>query len=448
MSSDNESVDSHRGANISWVEYYCGLPGHEFLCQVERSFIEDNFNLFGLKLWFPDDYADALSMILDRAALADYNTSVEKSAALLYQLIHARFILTLSGLECMREKFESFCKDSSDFGTCPRLSCLGQEVLPIGAHDEPYLGRACIYCPRCREAYVPPSFHQALDGAAFGASFPHMFFLTYPELLPARQGSDACPPFVPRVFGFKLHSSAFERLEPEEGSDKEQEAGKGGIGMDNACASGLEPEEPAAATVVEVGVGVGVTAPPVEPNTQVAAPRVIIEPHRFQQWEADASSAASPFASPWSSSLVVTPGERPGVNRTARAAPGQVTIAADGTVVTKRNFFHSPGPSAPVSVSGVNTPGSGGVSVARSGGDLSNTLLGGRCVECARPCLVTDARCLTCSHGDRSQGQSQSDCRSDHKGVALIAPLEGGEEGSGTGTGTGDKEPRKRVRVM
>ena len=43
-----------------------------------------------------------------------------------------------------------------------------------------------------------------IDGAYFGATFPHMFLITHPHLV-------VSPPtqtYVPRVFGYKIHSSS------------------------------------------------------------------------------------------------------------------------------------------------------------------------------------------------------------------------------------------------
>jgi hypothetical protein len=40
-----------------------------------------------------------------------------------------------------------------------------------------------------------------IDGAYFGATFPHLFIMTYPAVVPS-------PPtmvYVPRVFGFRIH---------------------------------------------------------------------------------------------------------------------------------------------------------------------------------------------------------------------------------------------------
>lgn len=60
-----------------------------------------------------------------------------------------------------------------------------------------------------------------MDGAYFGTTFPHLFFMTYGAMIPD-------PPeqkFVPRVFGFRVHASAangaFNR-----GRDQSQQHGR------------------------------------------------------------------------------------------------------------------------------------------------------------------------------------------------------------------------------
>lgn len=56
----------------------------------------------------------------------DYDGKLYRSAIDLYGLIHARFILTSRGLELMARKLLR-----NDFGTCPRVYCDNQSVLPV-----------------------------------------------------------------------------------------------------------------------------------------------------------------------------------------------------------------------------------------------------------------------------------------------------------------------------
>lgn len=41
----------------------------------------------------------------------------------------------------------------SRFGTCPRVGCNKQRVLPVGLSDDLQTHRVRIYCPKCQECY-------------------------------------------------------------------------------------------------------------------------------------------------------------------------------------------------------------------------------------------------------------------------------------------------------
>ena len=45
----------------------------------------------------------------------------------------------------------------------------------------------------------------SIDGAYFSTTFPHLLMMTYPTFRPPKSIED----YVPRVFGFKLHPSAY-----------------------------------------------------------------------------------------------------------------------------------------------------------------------------------------------------------------------------------------------
>merc|ERR1711935_959149 len=129
----------------------------------------------------------------------DQQPLVETAAQMLYGLIHARFIMTTKGMAVMLDKY-----NASVYGTCPMLQCdaLHQPVLPIGTSDLLRQGVTKVYCPHCKEIYHPKSSRlECLDGAYFGTSFAHLFFMTYQHLVP----QSIPQPCVPRLYGFKIH---------------------------------------------------------------------------------------------------------------------------------------------------------------------------------------------------------------------------------------------------
>lgn len=192
--------------------------GNEFLCEVSEDFIRDEFNLYGLSLQVPF-YSRAISIIIGEdsesaapcgsgGAAPDLEDAAESSAEILYGLIHARFIMTGTGLSKMAVKYKQL-----EFGRCPRVLCQGQPLIPGGESDVPQKSAVKVFCCRCKELYrADSSKASALDGAYFGCSFPHMFFMQYPEL----QFTDPVAVYVPRLYGFKIRG----REHPEPAAPK------------------------------------------------------------------------------------------------------------------------------------------------------------------------------------------------------------------------------------
>jgi len=187
-------------STLTWISWFCSLPGHEYFCEVSEDFIEDDFNLTGLNAMVPF-WKEAMEMVLDVEPDEDSSkipdvSIVEASAELLYGLVHQRYILTRAGLQAMVDKYEQGL-----FGVCPRVYCIGCNVVPCGRSDLPGLDTVKLFCPNCNDIYIPPSSRfQGVDGAFFGTTFAHLFFQSYRELAPA--------PF------WKSHSSTGSSLSP------------------------------------------------------------------------------------------------------------------------------------------------------------------------------------------------------------------------------------------
>lgn len=72
----------------------------------------------------------------------------------------------------MREKYQA-----GKFGTCPRVLCEKQNVIPIGISEDSKIARVKIYCPRCKDIYAPKKKPADVDGSYFGTSFPHLLLM-------------------------------------------------------------------------------------------------------------------------------------------------------------------------------------------------------------------------------------------------------------------------------
>ncbi|KAF7355372.1 Casein kinase II subunit beta [Mycena sanguinolenta] len=242
-------------STLTWISWFCSLPGHEYFCEVTEDFIEDDFNLTGLNSMVPF-WKEAMEMVLDVEPDEDASkipdvSIVESSAEMLYGLVHQRYILGRAGQQAMGDKYES-----GIFGSCPRVYCVGCNVVPCGRSDLPGIDTVKLFCPNCNDIYVPPS------SAFFGTTFAHLFFQNYRESAPAPfwkapSSSGSLSPrtsaaasrsspfvnpnpyggqkraagyvYVPRIYGFKVSDRAkcgprmqWLRLRPETAAELDQ----------------------------------------------------------------------------------------------------------------------------------------------------------------------------------------------------------------------------------
>lgn len=184
----------------TWIHWFCSMRENQFMCEVDPAYIEDQFNLYGLRSFIPH-FRDCLDMILDCGSDSDpepeeWSGNLYTNARDLYGLIHARFILTNKGMNLMAAKFAQ-----CHFGVCPRVFCKKTPVLPVGLRDEIGHEKVKVYCPSCQDVFRPTDTGASeSDGAYYGTTFPHLFLMVKPTLVPAESKAV----YVPRIYGFKL----------------------------------------------------------------------------------------------------------------------------------------------------------------------------------------------------------------------------------------------------
>lgn len=129
----------------------------------------------------------------------EVDESVRNSAKIIYGLIHERYIQTSKGMRQMLKKYQKGL-----FGTCPRVFCERQQLLPYGQSQVPKKSLVCFYCPRCQDVYDSyKTRHANIDGSFFGPNFAHMFVVNYPMLFIKMKQE-----FVGTLCGFKIHKSS------------------------------------------------------------------------------------------------------------------------------------------------------------------------------------------------------------------------------------------------
>ena len=151
-----------------WINDF--VASCNWVCAVADEFVNDNFNLHGLSTKF-EDYQTIIKVVRGQNYDVDEETAgLQEAAEHLYSLIHARYLLTITGVREMQPKYKM-----KVFGTCPRVACNGQTLLPIGLSTTPGEMRAKTFCPCCSDVYEADV---DVDGAFFGPYFPHLFLQT------------------------------------------------------------------------------------------------------------------------------------------------------------------------------------------------------------------------------------------------------------------------------
>jgi Casein kinase II regulatory subunit len=87
----------------TWIEWFCKRKGHEFLCEVDKNYIEEmimdelktKFNHFKNTLDYIMDYERDSETFFSKTSVEDINIKIriKEDAPKLYMLIHQRYIM-------------------------------------------------------------------------------------------------------------------------------------------------------------------------------------------------------------------------------------------------------------------------------------------------------------------------------------------------------------------
>lgn len=184
-----------------WIHQFLEFHPDHGLFVVPRDFLMDNFNLANLPETLgisSECFRSAWKTLLHEP----YHESHEVVRNLFF-LIHQRFILSPRGLHLASRR--------KSFGRCPSPDC-GSHTVPIGHSNLPGKGVAFEYCGKCQKQWINWSWQNdpIVDGCAWGTTFAHLLRLVYglPKTLSEDCRHSKEPPYVPRIYGFKLHWSA------------------------------------------------------------------------------------------------------------------------------------------------------------------------------------------------------------------------------------------------
>jgi len=201
-----------------WITQFCSLPSNEWFANIDEVWAGDWFNQYGIKDYF-DRFDDAVQLMTNSKS-KDWNFFNEEEihkingqACKIYGMLHARWICQPRGMEQMKSKY-----DNGVFGQCPRTSCNGCKVLPVGTTFSLKRHSVKLFCPKCNDIYRSPP-QPVIDGAYFGPAFPHMFLYEYTEYNLSHQFK----PFIQKAFGFRIRIPQGSRPLPHNRNDYEEQ---------------------------------------------------------------------------------------------------------------------------------------------------------------------------------------------------------------------------------
>jgi casein kinase II subunit beta len=181
-----------------WVDSFCCKYGSEVFLRLPRHFICDPVVDNSLYMLVDESplFEEALKLLGGLPSGIDAsNQTHQRICEQTYCALHARFVTATEGLMAMRDMVEA-----GRYGSCPRVLCLDQRLIPMGLHDVYGKAPMKLFCSCCKQVYHAGARYNAVDGAAFGTSLPHLLLLRCRDIRPTH----AAERYEPKVFGFKV----------------------------------------------------------------------------------------------------------------------------------------------------------------------------------------------------------------------------------------------------
>lgn len=172
--------------------------------RIDDGFLRCAANYSGLRAHF-SCFSSACDLLRGGASSGD--ATAEREAAVLYGMLHARYLATAGGLQAMHAKYRR-----REFQQCPRALCRSVRCLPYGLTSAFGKHTVRMFCPNCFDVYNPSDARlRCIDGACFGPDYVHL-------LLEAHRSLRSDGPrrvYVPRIFGFRMFHPGDEREDEE-----------------------------------------------------------------------------------------------------------------------------------------------------------------------------------------------------------------------------------------
>lgn len=235
---ESSSSPSTTTSSLTWITWFCSLPGHEYFCEVaevraapasveidvSRTLSRTTLISRGSarscrstrRRWRWCSTSRQVRDLVQRIRLTPRQKRNRTRSPTCPSSSRARSSCTASSTSASSSRVRAcsrwcvaaieirltrqFAKlDASHFGVCPRVYCTSGKLVPCGRSDLPGVDTVKLYCPSCVDMYVPPSSRfSGVDGtslslappsltttgAFFGTTFPHLLFQTYPSAMP------------------------------------------------------------------------------------------------------------------------------------------------------------------------------------------------------------------------------------------------------------------------